>query len=153
MAVSPAQAASGASGGRGEHLLLYDGVCGLCSRLLRFVLPRDRRRVFDFASLQSPTGRAVIERAGGNPDELTSFYVIEKYRTPGAKVIARSRAALFVAAALGWPWKAAGVLGVLPTSWLDGFYDLIATHRYRVFGRREQCLVPRPESQDRFVDF
>src|SRR5882672_5292527 len=113
------------SGVRGDHLLLYDGVCGLCSRLLQFVLPRDRRRVFDFASLQSPTGRAVIERAGGNPGELTSFYVVEKYRTPDARVIARSRAALFVAAALGWPWKAAGLLGVLPASWLDALYDFI----------------------------
>ncbi len=137
---------------QGRHLVLYDGVCGLCSRLLQFVLARDHQRVFNFASLQSPTGRAAIENSGGNPDELTSFYVVENYRMPRARVIARSHAALFVADALGWPWKAACVFGVLPTAWLNRAYDLVARNRYRIFGRYDVCLAPRPEYRDRFVD-
>src|SRR5580704_12864552 len=88
MVDSPTQASSG---GQGVHLVLYDGVCGLCNRLLQFLLAVDDRAVFDFASLQSPTGRALVERAGGHPDDLNSFYVSANYRTPGARVITKTR--------------------------------------------------------------
>ena len=138
--------------GAGDHLVLYDGVCGLCNRLTQFILAHDRGRVFDFASLQSDVGRAHVKRFGGNPDNLTSFYVISEYREPTARLRARSRAALFVAGALGWPWKAAGLLGVLPTAVLDPLYNLVARHRYEVFGKEEQCLIPRPEHRSRFID-
>jgi predicted DCC family thiol-disulfide oxidoreductase YuxK len=137
----------------GAHLLLYDGVCGLCSRLVQFVLAWDRRRVFDFASLQSAAGREAVERSGKNPEELTSFYVVANYRTPEATVLARSRAALFVVRELGWPWKAAALFGVLPAALLDRLYDLVARYRYRIFGRFDRCLTPRAEYRDRFVDW
>jgi predicted DCC family thiol-disulfide oxidoreductase YuxK len=140
------------SAGQGVHLVLYDGVCGLCSRLLQFLLAVDDRAVFNFASLQSPTGRAIVERAGGHPDDLNSFYVSPNYRAPGARVITKSEAALFVAGELGWPWKLAGLMRALPSGWLDRMYDLVARNRYRVFGRREQCLAPRPEFRNRFVE-
>ena len=59
--------------------MLYDGVCGLCSRLVRFLLEHDRRAVFTFAPLQGATGRSVVARFGGNPDDLTSFYVCANF--------------------------------------------------------------------------
>jgi predicted DCC family thiol-disulfide oxidoreductase YuxK len=137
----------------GAHLVLYDGVCGLCSRLLQFLLVHDRARAFNFASLQSPTGQAFVGRFGGSLNELTTFYVVENYRAAGeARGLVKARAALFVAGTIGWPWKAACVFGVLPTALLDRLYDVVARNRYRVFGRYEQCLMPRPEYRDRFVD-
>jgi predicted DCC family thiol-disulfide oxidoreductase YuxK len=144
--------AQASSEGQGVHLVLYDGVCGLCNRLLQLLLAVDHRAVFDFASLQSATGRAIIERAGGHPDDLNSFYVSANYRTPGARVIAKGEAALFVAGALGWPWKLTGLMRALPPGWLDHAYDLVARNRYRIFGRHEQCLAPRPEFRNRFVE-
>ncbi|HKY21689.1 MAG TPA: DCC1-like thiol-disulfide oxidoreductase family protein [Vicinamibacterales bacterium] len=137
---------------RGEHLVLYDGVCGLCNRLLQFLLPRDHEGAFDYAALQSETGRALVARFGASPDDLTSFYVIADYRRPVARLLARSRASLFVANALGWPWKAAGVLRVFPAALLDIVYDLIARNRYRMFGRYDHCPIPLPEYRSRFID-
>jgi predicted DCC family thiol-disulfide oxidoreductase YuxK len=137
---------------QGAHLVLYDGVCGLCSRLLQFLLTHDRRGVFAFASLQSATARAVIERFGGDPDELSSFHVLANYRTGHARLLGRSDAALVVAGELGWPWKAAVCLRVLPTATLDSLYTALARNRYRVFGRHEHCLTPRPEFRGRFVE-
>lgn len=142
----------GASGAEGAHLVLYDGVCGLCSRLLQFLLEHDHRAVFTFASLQSAIGRGMVERWGGNPHELTSFYVLANYRTDHARIFSRSGAAIFVAGELGWPWKVAVLLRLLPTAILDRVYDVVARHRYRVFGRHEQCLTPRPEFRGRFVE-
>ena len=145
----PAQAPSGS---QGAHLVLYDGVCGLCSLLLQFLLRHDHRAVFNFASLQSATGKAMVARWGGNPDELTSFYVLANYRTAHARMFSRSSAALFVAGELGWPWKVAVLMRVLPSAILDRVYDVVAQSRYRVFGRYEQCLTPRPEFRRRFVE-
>lgn len=134
------------------HLVLYDGVCGLCSSLLQFLLTHDRRGVFAFASLQSAIGRAVVEGLGGDPTELTSFYVLANYRTRHSLIFARSQAALFVAGQLGWPWKAAVIARILPTALLDRAYNAIARNRYRVFGRFDQCLAPRPEFRGRFIE-
>lgn len=136
----------------GAHLLLYDGMCGLCSRLLQFLLRHDRRQVFSFASLQSAVGRSVVERCGGSPAELTSFYVVAHYRTSASRVFARSDAALFVVGALNWPWKAARVMRFVPQAVRDRAYDVVARHRYRVFGRLDRCLAPSREFRDRFID-
>ena len=140
------------SAGEGAHLVLYDGVCGLCSRLLRFLLAHDRRAVFTFASLQSEVGKVIVERYGGNPGELTSFYVLANYRADHAQTFSRSSAALFVAGELGWPWKVAVLARLLPTVLLDRAYDVVARNRYRVFGRYQQCLIPRPEFRGRFIE-
>ena len=148
MTGSPTQPASV---GAGAHLVLYDGVCGLCSRLLQFLLKRDRRAVFTFASLQSAVGRTIVERFGGDPNQLASFHVLTNYRGNKPQMFSRSSAALFVAGELGWPWKMAALMRVLPTSILDHVYDVVARNRYRVFGRNEQCLTPRPEFRGRFV--
>ena len=149
MADSKTQPASAAEG---AHLVLYDGVCGLCSSLLQFLLTHDERAVFAFASLQSATGRAMVEGLGGDPTELTSFFVLANYRTRHRRMFARSEAALFVARQLGWPWRAAVIAGVLPSALLDRVYNAIARNRYRVFGRFDQCLAPRPEFRSRFVE-
>lgn len=139
-------------GGEGQHLLLYDGVCGLCSRLVQFVLKHDARYVFSFASLQSDIGQAMVRKAGGDPLDLTSFYVVANYRTGHARTFMKSDAALFVLNRLGWPWKAAGVVRIVPGALRDVVYDAIARSRYRIFGRHEHCLIPRPEFRQRFIE-
>ena len=136
----------------GAHLFLYDGVCGLCDHVVQIVLQHDTRGAFTFASLQSAVGKEIVERFGANPDELTTFFVLADYHGKHARLLSRSRAALFVARELGWPWKAAAVMRVLPTAILDRLYDFVARHRYRVFGRLDRCLVPRSEFRGRFLD-
>jgi len=146
------QAGSAGPGTRGQHLVLYDGVCALCNGLVQFLLARDPDGIFRFASLQSPIGQSVIARFGGDPKDLTSFYVVKNYQTTGAKGLTRSRAALFVIGQLDWPWKVLRAAAILPTAILDLVYDAVARTRYRVFGRYDQCLAPRPEFRDRFIE-
>lgn len=135
-----------------RHLVLFDGVCGLCNRGVRFVLPRDRAPVFDFASLQSATGRSWLTRFGRDPDALDTFVVITDYHgdTPGIRV--RSDAALFVTGALGQPWRTMAVFRLVPRAIRDFAYDLIARRRYRLFGRYDTCPLPAPDERQRFID-
>jgi predicted DCC family thiol-disulfide oxidoreductase YuxK len=136
----------------GQNLLLYDGVCGLCNRLNQFVLPRDTRHAFDFASIQSDAGRQVLTQFGRNPDVLSTFYVVVGYRGAAAVLLSKARAALFVMKTLGPPWSWLGVFGMLPDAVLDAGYDMIASNRYRLFGRYESCLMPSATYRDRFID-
>ena len=78
--------------------------------------------------------------------------IIADYRGPAPVHLDRARAALLLIAQLGWPWKAASALRILPDAVLNPVYDAVARHRYRVFGRREQCFLPRPEDRGRFID-
>jgi predicted DCC family thiol-disulfide oxidoreductase YuxK len=135
----------------GAHLLLYDGVCGFCSRIVRFVLAHDARGRFCFAPLQSATGMTMVGKCGGNPHELTTFYVVADYRGSHPLVFTKSDAVLFVAAELGWPWTLALVLRVVPGVVRDRLYDLVARYRYRILGRYEQCDLPPREVRHRFV--
>jgi predicted DCC family thiol-disulfide oxidoreductase YuxK len=139
-------------GGRGPHLVLYDGECGLCHGLIRFVLPRDPGGLFHFAPLQGPSASIHLARFGGVPSRLSTVYVVSEYRGDHPECLVKARAALSIAKSLGWPWRAASLFAALPTAWLDWGYDLVARNRHRFLGRREACLMPRPEYRDRFLD-
>ena len=136
----------------GVHLVLYDGVCGLCNRLVQFLLRHDHHQVFRFASLQSATGQSLVERSGGDPQDLTSFYVVADFEKGAPRVFTKSDAAMFVAGELDWPWKAARVVRFVPKSIRDRGYDFVARSRYRVFGRYDHCLIPSREFRSRFID-
>lgn len=128
-------------------VVLFDGVCNLCNRTVAFVLERDRAGVFRFASLQSPAGRALLLRAGLPLDDLRSLVLID-----GDRVLTRSSAVLAIARRLSGPWRALALLRVVPRALRDLAYDRVAASRYRIFGRRDACLVPLPHLRERFLD-
>jgi predicted DCC family thiol-disulfide oxidoreductase YuxK len=135
-----------------KHLILYDGVCGLCDRLNRFVLARDGEGLFRFASIQGDVGRRILQEMGKDPDRLTTSYVVVDHESKSRSLLAKSDGSLFVLKHLGWPWKAAAALGILPRPFRDWCYDLVARHRYRIFGRLDACTAPLPEHRDRHLD-
>jgi predicted DCC family thiol-disulfide oxidoreductase YuxK len=135
----------------GEHLLLYDGVCGLCNRLARFVLTRDSRRVFVFASLQSSMGQTILTRFERNPADLDTVCLVRHYLA-APSLFVKSSAILEVARELGWPWRLFTVFVALPVPMRDWIYDRVADNRYRIFGRYDTCRIPTAEERSRFID-
>jgi predicted DCC family thiol-disulfide oxidoreductase YuxK len=133
-------------------LLLYDGVCGLCDRLNRFVLRRDRRGRFRFAPLQGSLAADLLRRHGRDARDLDTVFVVLDHGGPGERVLWKARAVLHVLRSLGGAWALARSLEWLPPRWLDAAYDLVAVRRYRLFGRSETCLLPPAEHRSRFVD-
>lgn len=135
----------------GSTLVLYDGVCGFCASSVQFLLRRDPRGRFRFAALQSKVAQDVLAKHGARADDLDTVYVVDGYGTPEERVLSRSDAALHCAGLLGWPWKLARIATLLPASLRNIGYDLIARHRYRIFGKLDACMIPDPAIRDRFI--
>jgi predicted DCC family thiol-disulfide oxidoreductase YuxK len=134
-------------------VLIYDGVCGLCNRLVQFTLKNDDHGLFRFASLQGPTGSRILERHGASTADLDTFYVATGFEQPGELLMARSDAALFVLQELGGKWRVLGaIFRILPRPVRDAAYNLVARNRYRVFGKFETCPVPDPRHRHKFFD-
>jgi len=136
----------------GAVLVLYDGVCAMCNGLVRFLLERDRGRDrFRFLALQSELGREVVRARGGDPEEVSTLYVLSAPGRPGERVLIRGRAGIRAMTAAGGPWVLLHLLRVLPTFLLDAGYRLIARHRYRIAGRLDACPVPPAEHRHKFL--
>jgi len=132
--------------------VLYDGVCGLCNRLVQFILKRDSRDRFRFASLQSTFGQTILKRHGADPLDLDTFYVVLDYESPSERLLARSDGVVYALTTLGGIWKIAAVGKALPKSLCDGLYNLVARNRYRIFGKYESCMLPEPKQRAKFLD-
>lgn len=134
-------------------ILLYDGVCGLCNRFVRFVLRRDRSRSFRFASLQSDFAADTLKRHHLDPLDLDSVYVIENAGSPDERLAVRSDAVIAVLQRLGGGWRLLGILlRLLPGRLRDWGYRLVAAQRYRIFGKYETCPLPEAKYRNRFLD-
>ena len=137
-----------------ELVVLYDGVCGLCNGLVKFVLPRDRRLRIRFAALQGAYAGAVLARHGivPPPGDPQSIVLVAHPGTPSERLYVRSEAALRIGRALSGAWRLVGLFRVVPRPLRDWVYDRVAKNRYRIFGRYDACPMPTPESRARFVD-
>ncbi|HEY3234714.1 MAG TPA: DCC1-like thiol-disulfide oxidoreductase family protein [Polyangiaceae bacterium] len=135
-----------------SDLVLYDGVCGLCNRLNLFILKRDRRDRFRFASLQGRLAGEVLGRHGQGTVDLDTVYVIADFNSGNELLLSKARAVLFVLRSLGGIWSLARLLEPLPSRWLDAGYDFIAARRYRWFGRAEICFLAPAEQRSKFFD-
>lgn len=134
-------------------ILLYDGVCGLCNRFVQFVLRRDSKALFRFAALQSPLAAGILARHGANPTDLDTVYVVLDHNQPEGSLLARSDAVAFVLQQLGGIWRpAALILRLIPRALRNWSYNLVARHRYRIFGRFNSCPLPTEATRNRFLD-
>jgi predicted DCC family thiol-disulfide oxidoreductase YuxK len=133
-------------------IVLYDGVCGLCNHLVQFLLKRDRRDRFRFASLQSEFTGGLLRRHGIDPHDLDTVYVVKGHGTPDETLLARSDAILYMLSELGGVWKLTGIGKVLPRAFRDAVYKTVARNRYRVFGKHESCMLPEPKHRAKFLD-
>ena len=134
-------------------IILYDGVCGLCNRLVRFMLRQDKRGRLHFASLQSEFAAKILRRHDLNTTDLDTFHFVENYEQPNERVFQRSDAALRVGRELGGFWAVlAAIAKVLPRALRDLLYRIIARNRYRVFGKYETFMLPAPNQRSRFLD-
>ncbi|HRF59655.1 MAG TPA: DCC1-like thiol-disulfide oxidoreductase family protein [Fimbriimonadaceae bacterium] len=134
------------SDGESHPVILFDGVCNLCSATVQWVVRRDPRDRFRFASLQSD----VAQRLLGSLEmgqSLNSIVLVDE-----RGVHTRSTAALRIAMKLRFPWPILAAFLIVPRPIRDGVYRWIARNRYRWFGKKEACWIPTPALRARFLD-
>jgi predicted DCC family thiol-disulfide oxidoreductase YuxK len=130
----------------GQGLVLYDGVCILCSGWFRFVAARDVERRFLFTAVQSDYGRALALKFGIDPDNPDTNAVLLD-----GEVHLRSDSALAALSVLpNWRWTR--VFLWIPKPLRDRVYLLIARNRYRLLGKRAACDLGGAQYADRIIN-
>jgi predicted DCC family thiol-disulfide oxidoreductase YuxK len=127
-------------------IVVFDGVCVLCSGWVRFLLARDYAERYRFAAMQSQAGRGLLAQYGLDPDDPVSFLLLEDGRAH-----TDSGAILRILTRLGGLWRLMALFYVVPAVLRDAAYRFVARRRYRWFGKRESCFVPTPDTADRFI--
>lgn len=133
------------------HLVLYDGVCGLCDRFVQFLIRIDRRDQLRFAALQGEVGARLLRETGREATALETVIVVADYGGPAQRVLDRTDAAIFAIASAGGVYGVVAGLRLTPRFIRDAAYRLVAKSRYRIFGRFDACPLPTPATRAKFL--
>lgn len=127
-------------------IILYDGICSFCDSSVLFILKRDNEGFFKFAPLQSKFAKDLMVEYQIDPESMKSMVLVEN-----GKAYLRSTAGLRIFRKLGFPWSLSYMFIIVPPFLRDFVYDIIAKNRYRWFGKKEACEIPRPEWKSRMI--
>lgn len=126
-----------------KPIVFFDGYCNLCNGAVQFILQRDHRHIFRYASLQGTTASELIGNSVQNIDTLVLY--------KNGQTFTRSTAALLIAKELKGLWPLLYGLIIVPRFIRDGIYRYIANHRYRWFGKKETCWRYEESYEDQFL--
>ena len=130
-----------------KPIILFDGVCNLCNSSVQFIIKRDKKEQFLFASLQSDYAKEHLPDELSDSKALQSIVLKEK-----DEIKTKSTAALTIARHLSGVWPILYAFMIIPKFLRDWVYDIIAKNRYKWFGKKDQCMIPSPELKSRFID-
>lgn len=128
-----------------ERIILFDGECNFCDHSVQFIIKRDPKGYFKFASQQSDIGKKKLKQFG-IAEDMDSFVLLDH-----DKSYFKSSASLRICKNLEGMWKVFYYLLIVPRPIRDFFYDIIANNRYKWFGKKDSCMLPSPEIRNRFL--
>lgn len=131
-----------------SHIVVFDAQCLLCNGWVQFLLKRDRRAAFHYASIQGQTGQRLLAQAGLRVEDLQTLLLVQE----DGSTWQHTEAILRVLHHLGWPWRLAWAAAIVPAPLRNALYRIVARNRYRWFGRAETCLAPALVSRHLFLD-
>lgn len=119
-----------------KPLLVFDGVCVLCSRILCLVMWADRKaQRLQYATAQSDLGQKMLSQYSYDLDEYETILLI----SADGDLSVKSDSVIEIAKILGGAWHLLRLLKILPKSWRDKLYDFVAKRRYHWFGKSDYC--------------
>ena len=130
---------------KAESIVFFDGVCNLCNGAVQFILKRDKKELFKFSALQSNFANKTLPSEEVN--SLSSIILMHQ-----GKILRESDAVIAISEELGYPWKLLKIALIIPKFIRDKVYQLIANNRYKLFGKKDQCMIPTPELINRFIE-
>jgi predicted DCC family thiol-disulfide oxidoreductase YuxK len=130
-----------------KKIILFDGICNLCNSAVQLIIKHDKKDIFRFVALQSDLGAEICKHIGVNQQNTDSIILYE----PGIAYYYKSEAALKIASKLGSFYCLLVLFKFLPHSFSDLIYDWIARNRYKWYGKKESCMIPKPELKAKFL--
>ena len=127
-------------------VIFFDGVCNLCNASVNFIIKRDRKAYYKFSSLQSSYAGKML------PEHLTESTKLQSLVVLDNKMLIKSTAALSIAQHLSGLWPLLYTFIIVPPFIRHFLYDLIARNRYKLFGKKDECMIPAPELKNLFID-
>ncbi|MFC4722214.1 thiol-disulfide oxidoreductase DCC family protein [Geojedonia litorea] len=131
-----------------KQLILFDGVCNLCNASVQYIIKHDKKDAFRFAALQSTIGQQLIKEFKIDQTKTDSILLMSNKMDLSYK----STAALKIASKLGYPRNLMAFFLIVPPFLRNWVYDYIAKNRYKWYGRRDECMIPTPEIQSKFLN-
>ena len=129
-----------------DRVILFDGVCVLCSHWARFLVRFDKARRYKLATVQSDEGKAILAWCGLPTDVYDTMVFVD-----GRDFYTRSAALLRILMGLSFPWKLAAAGLLIPRPLRDWAYERLARNRYRLFGKHDACVIPTPDHKSRIL--
>lgn len=130
-----------------KPVILFDGVCNLCSGSVQFVLKRDKKKQFRFASLQGKYGQEFLKTNSLPAESFNTLILIE-----GDKISTRSTGVLRMLKHLGGRWNLLYGFIIVPAFIRDRVYNWVSKNRYKWFGKKDECMIPSADLKERFLD-
>ena len=128
---------------KNNEVIIYDGICVLCNKYIKWVLDKDKENLFLISNLQSK----FTEEKFPELRKIDSVAVIKK----NGEIIQKSKAVNHILKSINRLILLRTILNILPLSISNFFYDIVAKSRYRVFGKFDSCQLPEPEYKSRFI--
>lgn len=130
-----------------KKIILFDGVCNLCSNAVQYVIEHDKKDIFRFVALQSDLGMEILQHIGIDPKHIDSIVLYE----PGVAYYYKSTAAIAIAREFGGVFHLGTIFKIIPAALRNVVYDYIARNRYKWYGKKESCMIPTPELKAKFL--
>lgn len=128
------------------NLVIFDGVCNFCNGAVNFIIKRDPEELFTFTPMQSDLAKEITEKYGITNVGIDTFLLIKN-----GQCYVWTDAALEIAKDLSGYWGLFNTFKIVPRPIRDALYRLFARNRYKLFGRKEACMVPKDKIRKRFV--
>tara|TARA_Y100000994_G_scaffold248149_1_gene255209 strand:+ start:1572 stop:1976 length:405 start_codon:yes stop_codon:yes gene_type:complete len=128
---------------KNNEVIIYDGICVLCNKYIKWVLDKDKENLFLISNLQSK----FTEEKFPELRKIDSVAVIKK----NGEIVQKSKAVNHILKSINRLILLRTILNILPLSISNFFYDIVAKSRYKVFGKYDSCQLPEPEYKSRFI--
>jgi len=130
-----------------KKIVLFDGVCNLCSSAVQFIIKYDKKDIFRFVALQSQLGISICKHLGISFSKMDSIILYD----PKTAYFYKSSAVIEIAKNFGGLWRLTPILRIVPIFISDRIYDYVAKNRYNWYGKKESCMIPTPELKSKFL--
>lgn len=130
-----------------KKIVLFDGVCNLCSSAVQYIINHDKKDIFRFVALQSDLGISICKYLGISFSKMDSIILYD----PKTAYFYKSSAVIEIAKNFGGLWKLTPVFRIVPIFISDRIYDYVAKNRYNWYGKKESCMIPTPELKSKFL--